>query len=110
MKGLGIPKEDTMFLRAPGTIYTCLLPTAFATHAFSLPAGDVFVVAMDTGANAFLFPPSFVIPGTQRPTRKTLVSAAGQSANSTLDVALVCFGPRIRNTSLVVLQQIKARP
>ena len=45
----------------------------------------------------FLFPPLFAIPGTRRHTRKTLVSAAGPSATTALNVASVCFGLRDSN-------------
>ena len=50
--------------------------------------------AMDSGANIFIFPPAYAIPGTMVPSSHCLTSATSGSAHVPLTSADVMFGMR----------------
>ena len=53
-----------------------------------------FFCAMDSGANIFIFPPTYVLSGTMAPSLHCLTSATSEPAHVPLHSAEVIFGMR----------------
>ena len=75
------------------------LASTASLRTLSLPSG--YFGAMDSGANTFMFPPEYVLPGSRAPSSHCLISATSGPARIPLHSAQVMFGI---HDSLGVLQ------
>ena len=71
-----------------------VLPLFYGLLSTSRSLSDGNFCAMDSGANIFIFPPTYVLPGTLAPSLHCLTSATSGPAHVPLHSAEVIFGMR----------------
>ena len=75
-------------------VLSAILPQCYALSSESqgIIAVNVSHAVMDSGANAFMFPPVFLVEGTRKPSLHCLISDTSGPVAESLDHGTVIFG------------------